>query len=78
MRTGDSGVLRFKFKYGVEYIEKNARVMVREGNTKCFGYVTNIYPMHTPPKDVEDLFTETDARIGVFAKKKDKANKENI
>lgn len=39
MRTGDSGVIRFKFKYGVEYIEKNAKVMIREGNTKAFGFI---------------------------------------
>jgi GTPase len=49
MRTGDSGVIRFKFKYGVEYIEKNAKIMVREGSTKCFGYVTKVYPMLQPP-----------------------------
>ena len=76
MRTGDQGVIRFKFKYGVEYIEKNAKIMIREGNTKCFGYVTHVYPMNSPPKDLEDKFTINDSKVGAIAKKKE--NKENI
>jgi hypothetical protein len=39
MRANDQGIIRFKFKYGVEFIEKGAKIMVREGNTKAFGYI---------------------------------------
>jgi len=67
MRTGDSGVIRFKFKYGVEFIEPNARIMVREGNTKAFGYVKKVYSMHSPPADLIDTFTQNDAKVGQFA-----------
>mmetsp|Transcript_2688 Transcript_2688/g.4529 ORF Transcript_2688/g.4529 Transcript_2688/m.4529 type:complete len:91 (+) Transcript_2688:1430-1702(+) len=81
MRTGDQGVIRFKFKYGVEFIERNSKIMVREGNTKAFGYVTSVYPMNTPPKDLVDNYITNDARVGVFAKsefaKLGKENKKN-
>lgn len=67
MRTGDEGTIRFKFKYGVEFVEKNAKIMVREGNTKAYGYITRIYPMNEPPKDLVDKFTANDAKVGAFA-----------
>ena len=46
MRTGDEGTIRFKFKYGVEFVEQGAKIMVREGNTKAFGYISKVYPMN--------------------------------
>ena len=64
MRTNDQGRIRFKFKYGVEFIEKNDKVMIREGNTKAFGHISEIFPMHSPPKDLVDKFTINDAKIG--------------
>ena len=67
MRTGDTGVIRFKFKYGVEFIEPNARIMVREGNTKAFGYIKKVYPMNQPPTDVIDQFTHSEVKAGTFA-----------
>lgn len=56
MRNGDSGVIRFKFKYGVELIEEGAKIMVREGNTKAFGFIKHTYPMNAPPADLVDNF----------------------
>ena len=67
MRTGDEGIIRFKFKYGVEFIEKGAKIMVREGNTKAFGAIIKVYPMNQPPEDLVDNFTANDARVGAFA-----------
>ena len=67
MRTGDEGIIRFKFKYGVEFIEKGAKIMVREGNTKAFGSIIKVYPMNQPPEDLVDNFTANDARVGAFA-----------
>lgn len=68
MRTGDSGVIRFKFKYGVEYIEKGAKIMVREGNTKATGFITNVYSMNNPPTDLVDNFTTNDSKVGMIAR----------
>jgi len=65
MRNGDQGVIRFKFKYGVEFIEKGDKVMIREGNTKAYGHIQNIFSMHAPPGDLIDNFTSNDAKIGV-------------
>ena len=67
MRTGDSGIIRFKFKYGVEYIEKGAKIMVREGNTKATGFITHIYSMNNPPTDLIDKFTANDSKVGMVA-----------
>jgi len=46
LRNGDTGVIRFKFKYGVELVEKGAKIMVREGNTKAFGFIKEVFPMN--------------------------------
>ena len=73
MRNGDSGIIRFKFKYGVEFIDKGAKLMVREGNTKAFGFVKEIYTITSPPKDLD-----INDRYTMSAKKIDIANKENI
>jgi len=63
MRTNDQGRIRFKFKYGVEFIEKGDKIMIREGNTKAFGHISDIFSMHSPPKDLVDKFTINDAKI---------------
>lgn len=60
MRNGDSGIIRFKFKYGVELVEKGAKIMVREGNTKAFGFIKESYPMNQPPKDLIDAYLNPD------------------
>lgn len=57
MRPNDKGVIRFKFKYGVEVVELGAKIMVREGSTKAFGEIKDIYPMNAPPTDLTDTFT---------------------
>ena len=36
--------------------------MVREGNTKAFGHIKEIYPMNAPPTDLEDNFTANDLK----------------
>ena len=66
MRANDQGIIRFKFKYGVEFIEKGAKIMVREGNTKAFGYISEVYPMNSPPSDLVDNFTSSDAKLGLM------------
>ena len=67
MRANDKGTIRFKFKYGVEFVEKGAKIMVREGNTKAFGQIVDVYPMNAPPEDLVDNFTVNDSRVGLLA-----------
>jgi len=40
MRTNDVACVRFKFKYGVEIVNKGAQIMMTEGNTKAIGIIT--------------------------------------
>ena len=54
MQTNDQAKITFKFKYGVEYIEKDDKIMIREGNTKAFGSILEVYPVLAPPKDLID------------------------
>ncbi len=67
MRANDKGTIRFKFKYGVEFVEKGAKIMVREGNTKAFGQIVDVYPINAPPEDLVDNFTVNDSRVGLLA-----------
>ena len=67
MRNGDSGIIRFKFKYGVELIEKNSKIMVREGNTKAFGYIKETYAMNAPPEDLVDNYIIEGSEVGTVA-----------
>ena len=60
VQTNDQAKITFKFKYGVEFIEKGDKIMIREGNTKAFGSICDIYPMHSPPKDLIDKFMVND------------------
>jgi len=79
MRNGDSGVIRFKFKYGVELVEQGAKIMVREGNTKAFGFIKDVYPMNSPPKDLVDAYIIPDSKKDLsVANKENNANKENV
>jgi len=55
MRTGSSGLVRFRFLYGVELIEEGSRIMIREGKTQACGVITKIYSMNTPSEEIESL-----------------------
>jgi GTPase len=43
LRSGDKGLLRFKFLYYPELLKPGSTVMFREGRTKGLGYVTKVY-----------------------------------
>ena len=45
MRANDQGIIRFKFKYGVEFIEKGAKIDIT--NSKC---TTTIFEKPTTSK----------------------------
>ena len=42
--------------------------MIREGNTKAFGHICDIYPMYAPPKDLIDKFITNDVIWGQLFK----------
>ena len=43
LRTGDKGLVRFRFMYSPELLKVGATIMFREGRTKGLGYVTKVY-----------------------------------
>lgn len=43
LRTGDKGLIRFRFMYYAEYLKPGSTIMFREGRTKGLGYVTKVY-----------------------------------
>ena len=42
LRTGDQSTVTFQFKCRPEFIQKDKKIMFREGKTKGIGVVTNI------------------------------------
>jgi GTPase len=43
LRTGDKGIVRFRFMYNAEYVKPGLTVLLREGRTKILGVVTKVY-----------------------------------
>jgi len=58
MRQGEEGIIRFKFKYGVEFIEEGSKILIRETTTQGYGIVSKIYNMMEPPVDLVDKFSK--------------------
>ena len=50
LRTGDKGVLTFKFMFNSEYLKPNLSFLLREGRTKVLGYITKIFNETTEKK----------------------------
>ena len=44
LRSGDKGLIKFKFQYYPEYIKEGATIMFREGKTIGLGNVAKVYP----------------------------------
>ena len=42
LRTGDVDTVKFKFMYAAEYLKTEQILVIREGRTKIFGYVTKL------------------------------------
>jgi len=45
LRVGDTAKVLLKFKYGVELVEEDAAIMLREGSTRAVGFVDQVFPM---------------------------------
>ena len=43
MRTGDKGILQFRFVYNSEFIKPGQKFLLREGRTKILGIVSNVF-----------------------------------
>ena len=47
MRTGDKGIIDFRFMYHPEYLHKGMTILFREGRTKGIGVISNIEYIQT-------------------------------
>ena len=43
LRSGDQDSVRFRFKYSPEFMKTDQILVIREGRTRIFGFVTKIY-----------------------------------
>lgn len=43
LRTGDKGIITFRFMFNSEHLKPNSTFLLREGRTKILGYITKIY-----------------------------------
>mmetsp|Transcript_34584 Transcript_34584/g.39179 ORF Transcript_34584/g.39179 Transcript_34584/m.39179 type:complete len:501 (+) Transcript_34584:168-1670(+) len=50
LRTGDKGLVRFRFMYYPEYLHEGMTVLFREGRTKGLGAISTIYHETKPSK----------------------------
>ena len=44
LRTGNKAIVEFKFSFKSEYIEKGTTFFFRDGNTKGYGTILEVYP----------------------------------
>ena len=45
LRTGDRGLVRFRFMQRAEYLKVGTKLIFREGRTKGLGTVTEVFPV---------------------------------
>ena len=45
LRTGDRGLVRFRFMQRAEYLKIGTKLIFREGRTKGLGTVTEVFPL---------------------------------
>src|SRR5271155_3054297 len=48
LRTGDRGMVRFRFMQRAEYLKVGTKLIFREGRTKGLGTVKEIFPVKEP------------------------------
>jgi hypothetical protein len=64
LRTGDRGLVRFRFMQRAEYLKIGTKLIFREGRTKGLGTVTQIFPAKEPVAG-----TSTSAHVSIPAEK---------
>jgi len=42
LRSGERGVVKFRFMYNTEYIKPQSIILLREGRTKIYGVITKV------------------------------------
>jgi GTPase len=60
LRTGDRGLVRFRFMQRAEYLKEGTKLIFREGRTKGLGTVKHVFPVKDPVA-ISDV--KTPARI---------------
>jgi len=48
LRTGDRGLVRFRFMQRAEYLREGTKLIFREGRTKGLGTVRDVFPVKEP------------------------------
>lgn len=48
LRTGDRGLVRFRFMQRAEYLKEGTKLIFREGRTKGLGTVKEVFPVKEP------------------------------
>lgn len=48
LRTGDRGLVRFRFMQRAEYLKEGTKLIFREGRTKGLGTVRDVFPIKEP------------------------------
>jgi hypothetical protein len=48
LRTGDRGLVRFRFMQRAEYLKAGTKLIFREGRTKGLGTVKEVFPVKEP------------------------------
>jgi len=59
LRTGDRGLVRFRFMQRAEYLKVGTKLIFREGRTKGLGTVTQVFPA----KDKEHVVASSSAAV---------------
>jgi Elongation factor Tu C-terminal domain len=60
LRTGDRGLVRFRFMQRAEYLKEGTKLIFREGRTKGLGTVKEIFPVKEPVVTASSVSTNPD------------------
>jgi len=59
LRTGDRGLVRFRFMQRAEYLKVGTKLIFREGRTKGLGTVREVFPV----KDTAGAFAQLESKV---------------
>lgn len=61
LRTGDRGLVRFRFMQRAEYLKEGTKLIFREGRTKGLGTVKDVFAVKEPVVVVPSVSTVSDS-----------------
>ena len=56
MRVGDAGHVLLRFKYGVQMLDTEQKIVLRELSTMATGYICKVYSMNEPADQIVENF----------------------